>query len=262
MELGLDGRVALVTASSNGIGREIAASLAAEGAVVHVNGRTKAAVDAAMDHIATSVPRAKLRPLVADNGTAEGTAATIRAIERLDILVNNLGVYDDVPFFESTDAQWLRSFEINVLSGVRLSRHYLPRMLESRRGRIVFIASEAAISPAPELPYYSATKAMQLSVSRVLAELTKGTPVTVNAVLPGSTGTDGAKAFVQSQFPELGYGEAEKRFMKENRGSSLLQRLIAPREVADFVAFVASDRASAINGAALRADGGIVRSVF
>lgn len=262
MELGLQDRRALVTASSGGIGMAIAAALAREGAIVHINGRTRTAVDAAIDRIAAEVPGARLQGLVADNGTREGSALTMREIDRLDILVNNLGVYDDVPFLESTDDQWLRSFEINVLSGVRLSRHYLSSMLAAGRGRIVFIGSEAAIAPAPELPYYSASKTMQLAVARVLAELTRGTAVTVNTVLPGSTGTEGARAFVQAQFPDEPYQAAEQRFMAENRTTSLLQRLIAPAEVAALGAFVCGEPAAAINGAALRADGGIVRTVF
>ena len=262
MDLQLEGRKALVTASSGGIGQEIARTLARERATVIVNGRSGAVVDAAIASIRASVPQARLEGLVADIGTAAGCAHAIEAQPEVDILVNNLGIYEAVPLRETTDAAWLRLFEINVLSGVRLSRHYIGGMLARNRGRIVFISSEAAIAPAPELPHYSATKTMELSISRNLAELTKGSGVTVNAVLPGSTRTEGVKAFVQNLFPELPYADAEARFMRENRATSLIARLIDPAEVAAAVAFVCSGPAGAINGAALRVDGGIVRSVF
>lgn len=262
MDLQLADKTALVTASSGGIGWEIARVLAREGARVIVNGRSRGAVDAAIDRLATAQPGARLEALVADNGTAAGCAATIEQWPQVDILVNNLGIYEAVPFVQTRDEDWLRLFEVNILSGVRLSRHYVQGMIARGRGRIVFIASEAAIAPAPELPHYSATKTMELSISRNLAELTRGTGVTVNAVLPGSTRTDGVKAFVQNLFPELPYDEAEARFMRENRSTSLLGRLIDPAEIGHTVAFVCSGVASAINGAALRVDGGIVRSVF
>ncbi|MBK5247927.1 MAG: SDR family oxidoreductase [Actinomycetales bacterium] len=262
MDLELGGKQALVTASSGGIGEAIATALAREGAEVVVNGRTDSTVDEAIARITTEVPGATLTPLVADLGTLEGTRVATAQLPSVDILVNNLGVYEAVEFLETTDDQWFRLFEINIMSGVRLSRHYLKPMLERNHGRIVFIASEAAVAPAPELPHYSATKSMELSVSRILAEQTAGTAVTVNAVLPGSTRTGGVREFVQDIFPDLSYDEAEARFMADNRPTSLLQRLIDPREVADVVTFVCSARSGAINGSALRADGGIVRTVF
>lgn len=262
MDLELNGRKALVTASSGGIGLEIARSLAREQATVVVNGRTPAVVSAAIESIRRGVPTARLEGLVADNGTAEGCERTLAQLPEVDILVNNLGIYEAVPFVETSDAQWQRLFEINILSGVRLSRHYIQGMLRRGTGRIVFIGSEAAVTPAPELPHYSATKTMQLGISRTLAELTRGTRVTVNAVLPGSTRTEGVKAFVQNLFPGLSYEEAEARFMRENRATSLIERLIDPAEVANTVAFVCSGTASAINGATVRCDGGIVRTVF
>lgn len=262
MDLELGGELALVTASSGGIGEAIATALAREGAEVVVNGRTEASVDQAIARITTELPGAMLTPLVADLGTLEGTQVAIAQLPAVDILVNNLGIYEAVEFLETTDEQWFRLFEINVMSGVRLSRHYLTSMLEQDHGRIVFIASEAAVAPAPELPHYSATKSMELSVSRTLAELTAGTAVTVNTVMPGSTRTGGVREFVQDLFPDLAYDDAEARFMADNRPTSLLQRLIDPQEVADFVTFVCSARSSAINGSALRADGGIIRTVF
>ena len=203
MDLGLNNKLALVTASSGGIGLAIARSLAAEGAKVAVNGRTKQSVDKAVAKIRADVPAADLFPLVADNATAKGCAATIAALPSLDILVNNLGIYEAVGF--STDADWMRVFETNIMSGVRLSRHYLRFMLDRGDGRIVFIASELAISPAPEMAHYSATKTMQLSISRSLAELTKNTRVTVNTVLPGSTRTESVETFMQDVFPVSGW---------------------------------------------------------
>jgi 3-oxoacyl-[acyl-carrier protein] reductase len=262
MNLELKEKLALVTASTGGIGKEIAESLAREGATVIVNGRMAASVEAATTDIRKRVPDARLESLAADNGTSAGSEETIRRFPQLDIVINNLGIYEAVDFFEETDEAWQRLFEVNVLSGVRLARHYLKAMLARNSGRIVFIASEAAISPSPEMAHYSATKTMQLSLSRSLAELTKGTAVTVNTVMPGSTKTEGVAKFVQEIFPRVDSDEAERRFMQQNRPTSLLGRLIEPREIADFVTFVSSPRASAINGAALRVDGGLVRSVF
>jgi 3-oxoacyl-[acyl-carrier protein] reductase len=262
MDLNLLNQLALVTASTGGIGREIATALAREGAIVIVNGRAAASVESAMAAIHAQVPQAKLRPLAADNSTVEGTEETVQQFPQVDILVNNLGIYEAVGFFAETDAAWQRLFEVNIMSGVRLARHYLKAMLQRKTGRILFIASESAISPSPEMAHYAATKTMQLSISRSLAELTKGTAVTVNCILPGSTKTEGVEKFVKDIFPNESQSEAERRFMRENRPTSLIERLIQPREIADLVAFVSSPRASAINGAALRVDGGLVRSVF
>ena len=260
MDLKLNNKTALVTASSGGIGLEIARYLAHEGATAIINGRTSETVSRACENIYSEYPDAKLLQLVANNGSAEGYKKTIKEHSEIDILVNNLGIYESIDFFDTTDTQWQHLFEVNVLSGVRLSRHYLKGMLSRNSGRIVFISTESAISPAPEMAHYSATKLMQLSVSRSLAELTKGTNVTVNAILPGSTRTVGVEKFIQDVFPGVDYETAEKRFMKENRPTSLISRLILPEEVAAFVAFVCSPLASAINGACLRVDGGLIRS--
>jgi 3-oxoacyl-[acyl-carrier protein] reductase len=261
MDLELNGNTALVTGSSGGIGMAIAAALAAEGARVIVNGRSEESVGTAIEAIREITPEAKLLPLVADNGTAAGCAATIEAFPNVDILVNNLGIYEAVGFFDESDDDWQRLIEVNIMSGVRLSRHYLPRMLERGHGRIVFISSESGVSPAPEMAHYSATKTMQLSISRSLAELTRGTAVTVNTVMPGSTLTESVRKFVADVFPDLSQEEAEAKFVKENRPTSILERFIQPEEIGAVVAFVASPRASAINGAAVRADGGIVKSI-
>jgi 3-oxoacyl-[acyl-carrier protein] reductase len=262
VDLQLAGKLALVTASTGGIGKAIATSLARDGATVIVNGRASGTVDSAVNDIRARVRDAKLQALVADNATAEGNAETVRRFPEVEILINNLGIYDAVPFFEETDDTWQRTFEVNVLSGVRLARHYLESMLAKRTGRVIFVASEAAIAPPPEMASYSATKAMQLSLSRSLAELTKGTTVTVNSVMPGTTRTEGVATLVQELSPDLSEEEAEQRFMRQERPTSLIQRLIDPQEIADFVAYVSSPLASAINGAALRIDGGIVRSML
>lgn len=262
MELHLNGKLALVTASTGGIGKAVATSLAGEGVTVIVNGRTDATVDAAIDDVRSRVPGAELERLVADNGTAAGTTETLRRFPAVDVLVNNLGIFEAVDFFDATDEDWQRLFEVNVLSGVRLARGYLPTMLANQAGRVLFIASEAAALPTPEMVHYSATKTMLLSVSRNLAELTRGTRVTVNAVMAGSTRTEGTARFVQDLFPGLPFGEAEERFMREYRATSLLQHLIDPAEIGDFVAYAASPRAAAVNGAALRIEGGLVPTVL
>ncbi|WP_459558019.1 SDR family NAD(P)-dependent oxidoreductase [Lacunimicrobium album] len=262
MDLQLNGQTALVTASSGGIGLEIAVSLAREGAEVIVNGRSESSVAKGIEAIRNVVADAKLKGLAADNGTVEGAEKTIREIPSVDILVNNLGIYEASDFFQTSDAQWQKLFDVNIMSGVRLSRHYLKGMLERNRGRVIFISSESGINPAPEMAHYSATKTMQLAISRALAEMTKGTKVTVNSVLPGSTKTEGVEEFIGQVFPGLKGEEAEKKFVAENRPTSLIARLINPKEIGDVVAFVSSPLASAINGAAVRVDGGIVRNIY
>jgi 3-oxoacyl-[acyl-carrier protein] reductase len=261
MNLSLDGKLALVTASTGGIGFEIARSLVREGAKVIINGRSSATVTDATTRLRKEFPNAQLESLVADNGTTEGCAASIQAFPEVDILVNNLGIYEVIGFFDGADEIWQRHFEVNILSGVRLSRHYLHRMLAKKEGRIVFIASEAALCPPRDMAAYSATKTMQLSLSRSLAELTQGTRITVNTVMPGSTKTEGVAKLVQEMFPELSPEEADREFMRRTRPTSLIGRLIRPEEIADFVAFVCSPKASAVNGAALRVDGGLVRHI-
>lgn len=260
MNLELEGKTALVTASSNGIGFEIARSLANEGAKVVINGRTDAAVKQAIENLC--IPDAEFISLVGDNGTEKGCSATCLQLPEVDILVNNLGIYEAIGFFDETDEAWQKLFEVNIMSGVRLARHYLQGMLKRGHGRVVFISSESGISPAPEMAHYSATKTMQLGISRSLAELTKGTNVTVNCVLPGPTRTANVQKFIQHIFPGVPPEEAEQRFMSENRPTSLINRLINPREIGDIVAFLCSPKASVINGSCIRAEGGLVRTVF
>jgi 3-oxoacyl-[acyl-carrier protein] reductase len=191
-----------------------------------------------------------------------GCEKTVQEIPTVDILVNNLGIYEAVDFFTETDESWQRLFETNIMSGVRLARHYLQGMLERGHGRVVFISSESGISPAPEMVHYSATKTMQLGISRSLAELTKGTSVTVNCVLPGPTRTEGVEKFIHDLFPDLAPEEGERRFMEENRPTSLINRLINPQEIGEIVAFLCSPRAAVINGSSIRAEGGLVRTAF
>lgn len=261
MKLELENKVALVTASSGGIGLEIARSLVAEGVKVVINGRSQASVDQAIADVRAGLLDADLIPLVTDNGTAAGCGETIRRLPHVDILVNNLGIYEAVGFFDETDDAWHKLFEVNIMSGVRLARHYLQGMLKRGSGRIVFISSESSLNPAPEMAHYSATKTMQLGLSRSLAELTKGTEVTVNSVLPGPTRTESVEKFIRDVYPDLSLAEATQRFMAENRPTSLIGRLIDPKEIGDIVAFVCSARASVINGSCIRAEGGLVRSV-
>jgi 3-oxoacyl-[acyl-carrier protein] reductase len=262
MNLDLNEKTALVTGSSGGIGLEIARSLAAEGAKVIINGRTQMNVEKAIADVRVGLPNAELVALVADNGNTAGCDKTISLFPEVDILVNNLGIYEVVGFFDETDEAWHKLFEINIMSGVRLARHYLQGMLRRNRGRIVFISSESGVSPGSEMAHYSATKTMQLGISRSLAELTKGTEITVNSVLPGPTLTEGVEKFIQDIFPGIPLAEAERRFMSETRPTSLIGRLISPKEIGDIVAFLCSARASVINGSCIRAEGGVVRSVF
>nr|WP_237690981.1 SDR family oxidoreductase [Paenibacillus caui] len=262
--MNLEGKIALVTGSTAGIGKEIARSLAAEGAIVLINGRHEEKVHQTIQEIQAQLPGAVLKPATADLGTGQGCQQMFEAYPDLDILINNLGIFEPAEYFDIPDEEWFRFFEVNIMSGVRLSRHYLKEMIQKNEGRVIFIASEAAIMPSLEMAHYSATKTMQLSLSRSLAELTKGTKVTVNTVMPGSTLTEGVETMLETLYPDQGLTieEAEKKFMTENRPTSIIQRLIRPEEIAHFVTFLSSPLASAINGSALRIDGGLVRSVF
>jgi hypothetical protein len=257
MDLQLAGKTALVTGSTGGIGLAIAASLAGEGASVIVNGRTQERVDRAMKATGAAYG------IAADLGTESGVHIVTTRFPEVDILVNNLGIFEPKPFEDISDDDWRRFFEVNVLSGVRLSRHYLGPMKRKNWGRIVFISSESALQIPVEMIHYGMTKTAQLAISRGLAETTAGTAVTVNAVLPGPTASEGVNRFVNQLAAGKGIdrGAVEREFFSQGRPTSLLQRFATPEEVAVLVAFVCSPVASAINGAALRADGGVVRSI-
>lgn len=262
MDLGYAGKRCLVTASTGGLGFAIARAMAAEGATVVINGRTAESCGSAAGRIRSETGSGHIETVLGNSGTAEGCAEIIAACPDVDVLVVNLGIYEAVDIYEAGDDRWYDLIEINVMSGVRLSRHYLPKMLKRDSGRVIFMASESAINPAPELPAYSATKTMQLSLARNLAETTKGTNVTVNSVLPGPSRTEGVARLIAGLYPGVPVPEAEKRFIAENRPTSLIQRLSRPEEVADFVTFLGSERTGIVNGAALRIDGGLIRTVM
>ena len=264
MNLGLQGKLAVVSGSTAGIGWAIAAALAAEGAKVVVNGRTQARVDAALKSIQQRVASADLRGVAADLGTAAGVETFLRQVTATDILVNNLGIFEVKPFLEIPDADWMRFFEVNVLSGVRLARAYLPGMLTKKWGRIIFISSESAQQIPAEMVHYGMTKTAQVAVARGIAESVAGSGVTVNSILAGPTASEGASKFVDdmAKRQKVSSAEIEKQFFQTARPSSLLKRFETPEEVAAVVAFVAGAQAVAINGAAVSAEGGVVRSVF
>ncbi|MBB3239735.1 3-oxoacyl-[acyl-carrier protein] reductase [Pseudomonas sp. Tn43] len=261
MNLGLEGKTALVSASTAGIGLAIATQLLEDGARVIINGRSEAGVAQRVSELNKRFGEGRALPLVADVSKAGGEAAAAAAYPQIDILINNMGTYELSDFFSTSDEDWQRMFETNVWSGVRLARTYMKGMLERGHGRVIFISSEVALTPMASMAHYSASKATQLSISRSLAELTKGTSVTVNAVLPGPTETESLKGFIESVNPGLTYADAEKKFMTENRPSSLIFRLAKPAEVANVVAFLSSERAAVINGAAIRAEGGTVQTI-
>ena len=263
MDLQLRDKTALVTGSTAGIGFAIASLLAQEGAAVLMNGRSQRRVDEGMERIRQKQRDAQVTGVAADLGTREGVEKLTNAVPEIDILVNNLGIYEAKPFSEITDDEWLRVFEINVMSGVRLSRFYLPGMLKRNWGRIVFISSESALNIPVEMIHYGVTKTAQISLSRGLAETTGGTNVTVNSVLAGPTLSEGIEGFLRQMAKAQGSSTAdiEKEIFRSVRPSSLLKRFASPEEVATIVAYVCSPLASATNGAALRAEGGVVRSI-
>lgn len=263
MDLQISGKRALITGSTAGIGFAIARELAKEGAKVVLNGRRPQQVAEAVARLQQQVPGASVEGVAADLATAAGCDALVAACPQADILVNNLGIFDPVPFEDIPDADWQRFFDVNVMSGVRLSRHYLPQMKAANWGRIVFISSESGVNPPSEMVHYGMTKAAQLSISRGLAQTTTGTGVTVNAVLPGPTRSEGVGEFFGKLAAEQGISqdEMEQRFFAEGRPSSINKRLADPAEVAALVAYVCSARSSATNGAALRVDGGVISSM-
>jgi NAD(P)-dependent dehydrogenase (short-subunit alcohol dehydrogenase family) len=261
----LSGKRAFVSGGSMGIGKAIALRLAEDGAHVVISGRTESALDAVAQEIATF---GAVETLIADHATSTGADAAIAAIEAggdLDILINNVGMFETRPFTETTDAHWTAMFETNVMSGVRLARWALPRMLGQKRGRIIFIASEQSVRPAIDMTHYAMSKTAQLVIARGLAEYTKGTAVTVNTVMPGPTWTEGVESFIGGMARDRGVTVADMQklfFAEGDWASSLIARFLQPSEVANVVAFLASDAASGVNGAAWRAEGGVTRSIL
>ena len=262
MRIELSGKLALVTGSS-GIGKAIANGLAATGADVIVNGRRQQSVDTAIQYIKASVAGARVRGVAADVSSAEGCSVLLTAVPAVDILVNNAGVFEPKSFFDIPDEDWLRLFQINVMAGVRLSRAYMPAMLSRNWGRIVFISSESALNIPNEMIHYGSTKAAELAIARGLAQLTAGTAVTVNSVLPGPTLSDGVEAFLEKMAKRLGkpVDEMAADFIKNYRPTSLLQRFARVEEIANMVVYTASMEASATNGAALRVEGGVIQTI-
>jgi NAD(P)-dependent dehydrogenase (short-subunit alcohol dehydrogenase family) len=263
MIIDLTGKRAIVTGSSSGIGFAIARGLAETGAAVVLNGRTQKSVDAAIERLAQLVPEVKVEGVAVDLAAAAGVADFVKRLRETDILVNNLGIFEPKPFAEITDEDWQRFFETNVMSGVRLSRYYLSSMVSRGWGRIVFISSESALNIPVEMIHYGTTKTAQLAIARGLAQSVAGTGVTVNAVLPGPTRTEGVVDFFAKLAREQGVSEQEmeKQFIAEHRPTSLIRRLATVEEVANMVVFVCSLQASATTGATLRVDGGVVQSI-
>jgi NAD(P)-dependent dehydrogenase (short-subunit alcohol dehydrogenase family) len=264
MDLQLKDKTALVTGATAGIGFAIARTLAREGVAVTITGRSRDKLDAAIDAIAEAAPGARLTPVVADLGQAEGALALTRAVPDVDILVNNLGYYEGKPFAEISDDDWTRMFDLNVMSGVRLARHYFPRLLDKNWGRVIFISSEVGAFTPPDMIHYGVSKSAQLAVSRGLAELTRGTGVTVNSVLPAATRSDGIVDYLRQTAPRPGMSDAEieAHFFATHRPSSLIARMIEADEVAAMVALLASPLGAATNGAAVRVEGGSYRSIL
>ena len=263
MDLGLKGKRALVTGSTAGIGLATARALATEGAHITVNGRTQSRVDSALDKLTREIPGATITGIAADLSTREGCATLISQLPDVDVLVNNLGIFEPKPFDQIPDEDWLRFFETNVLSGVRLSRHYVRGMRSRNWGRIVFVSSESGLQIPTEMIHYGMTKTAQLAVARGLAETLVGTGVTVNSVLPGPTASEGVGGFVAQMAADRGVDAAtvERDFFAKARPSSVIQRFATPDEVAAMITYVCSVQASATTGAALRVDGGVVRSI-
>jgi NAD(P)-dependent dehydrogenase (short-subunit alcohol dehydrogenase family) len=251
----------LVTGSTAGIGLAIAAALSQEGADVVVNGRTEARVADAVSKIRINAT-GSVSGIAADGGTRAGTETLISQLKDVDVLVNNLGIFEPKPFEQIPDEDWLRFFEVNVLSGVRLSRAFLPGMLKRNWGRIVFISSESAYQTPAEMIHYGMTKSAQVAIARGLAETTAGTGVTVNSVLPGPTRSEGLEGFAQRLSGGKSFGEFEREFFARVRPTSLLKRFETVEEIGSVVAFVCSPLASGINGAAVRAEGGVLKSAF
>jgi NAD(P)-dependent dehydrogenase (short-subunit alcohol dehydrogenase family) len=264
MDLQLKNKKALITGSTAGIGYAIARQLAKENAHVYINGRTAERVEATIKKLKDETGNQNIEGFAVDFSDSKQIENLIQQLPAVDILVNNVGIFEPKAFKDISDADWFKFFEVNVLSGVRLARAYFDKMIEKNWGRVIFISSESAVQIPDEMIHYGMTKTAQIAVSRGLAELTKGTNVTVNTILPGPTGSEGVGGFIESLAKDQGksVGEVEKDFFQHMRPSSLLQRFATPDEIASLVTYVASPLSAATNGAALRADGGVVRSIL
>lgn len=263
MNLGLTAKTVLITGSTAGIGHAAAQLFASEGARVVINGRTQARIDTAIAAIRAAVPNASVEGIAADVSTAAGCAALIERLPDVDVLINNAGIFAPKAFEDITDEEWLSFFEINVMSGVRLSRHYVRGMLARNWGRIVFVSSESGLQIPVEMIHYGTTKTAQLAVARGLAERVRGTGITVNSVLPGPTASEGVATFVKDLAAHQGItlAEMERQFFATARPSSLLGRFETPEEIAAMIVFIASAAASGTTGASVRVDGGVLRSI-
>ena len=264
MDLQLAGRRALVTGSTSGIGYAIAHGLAAEGAEVAITGRTDASVQEALDRLRAALPKARVSGIAADCATAEGAEAVCAGLPDVDILVNNLGIYERKPAFEISDEDWLRLFEVNVLSGVRFARHYAPRMAKAGWGRVLFVSSEFALNIPREMIHYGMTKTAQLSISHGMAMELAGTGVTVNALLPGPTRTANTEKMRAERAKATGktIAELEEEFFTVFRPTSIIKRFTSAEEVANLAVYLCSPKASGTTGAALRVDGGVVNQIM
>lgn len=264
MDLQLKGKTAFISGSTAGIGLATAKSLVREGATVIINGRSQEGVNSAIKEIKEEIEYADIRGAAADFSKAEEVEALLKQVPDVDILINNAGIFEPKAFAEISDADWFRFFEVNVMSGVRLSRHYFQKMMERNWGRIIFVSSESGVLIPDEMIHYGVTKTAQLAVSRGMAELTKGTNVTVNAVLPGPTRSRGVSEFLSdlARADNISVAEVEKNFFKNMRPSSLIQRFASTQEIASMITYLVSPLASATNGAAIRVEGGLIRSAL
>ena len=263
MDLQLRGKTALVTGSTAGIGLSIAKTLAQEGVEVILNGRNKGRVDALVHQLTAELPGTRFRGIAADFSQVDEINALLAELPQIDILINNVGIFEPKEFTQISDEDWFKFFEVNVMSGVRLSRHYFPKMLTSGWGRIIFISSESALQIPTEMIHYGTTKTAQLAISRGLAELTTGTEVTVNTVLPGPTLSEGVSNFISSMAASrhVSVEEMEKDFFQHARPTSIIKRFATTQEIANLVAYLSSPLASATNGAAVRVDGGVTKTI-
>lgn len=264
MDLKLKDKKVFVSGSTAGIGYAIAQRFLQEGALVVINGRTKKSVDEAVESLRAAVNQATVSGIAADFSKVEEVNNLLRELPEVDILINNAGIFEPKPFADIPDEDWFRFFEVNVMSGIRLARHYFPKMLAKNWGRIIFISSESAVFIPDEMIHYGMTKTAQIAVSRGLAELTKGTDVTVNAVLPGPTKSKGVTGFIDdlSKANNKTVAEVEEDFFKNMRPTSLLQRFASVEEIADTTVYFSSPLASATNGASIRVEGGLIRSIL